>query len=120
MKLAGYTCTNEAKMQRVHEYFKKEKIIDPVEELVLAMYDSLGGQILKGQDVVKMGSFYDFAEGKPRQEKEKDGKIKYTKDVKLVFRFDTQVDEIAEGKAVPSEIKVKQKYLKKDKKKSKK
>ena len=110
-KLAGYSCANDRKLRRVDEYLLKQGITDISEELILALYDKLGGEIKKGENIVKMGSFYDFVKKQPRQEEDKDGKLKFTKDVKFVYRIGEEVHYIDEGKAVPTEIKLKKEHL---------
>ncbi len=61
----------------------------------LAQYDKLGGLILKGKYKVKMGSFYDFEKGQPKEHPE----------VILVLKdLEGNVVEIPEGKPLPLEV----------------
>lgn len=81
------------------------------DEAKLAAYDKLGGLILKDNHKVKMGSFWDFAKNKAREKPE----------VMLELRdlLGNKI-EIAEGEAIPLEVKaaemIEEKKVKKVKK----
>lgn len=62
---------------------------------LLAEYDKMGGAIKKGTDKVKMGSFYDFKNKKPRAKPV----------VTFEFRINGKVVEVGEGEEVPNVVK---------------
>lgn len=62
------------------------------EDQLLAEYDRLGGLIRKGEDKVKTGSFYDFANRSPRAKAE----------VKLEFRINGRLVEVSADEPLPT------------------
>jgi hypothetical protein len=69
---------------------------------LLAEYDRIGGVILKGEDKVKTGSFYDFAARRPRDESA----------VVFVYRINGEVVEVAAEKEKPGKVKAAQQQAK--------
>lgn len=65
------------------------------EDLLLATYDKMGGGIRKNGDVVKTGSFYDFARKAPRTESA----------VVLTFRINGEVVDVPEEAEAPAIVK---------------
>ena len=81
------------------------------DEVKLAEYDRLGGLVRKNGRKVKMGSFYDFENKKPREEPE----------VVLVFRdLEGNEIEVPEGEEVPLEARAAEMIAEKKAKKVKK
>jgi len=86
---------------RVEGVWKRDDIelseteVDSLETALLAEYDKLGGLIVKGDDKVKTGSFYNIAARKPRAVPE----------VKFIYRIGGRVVEVPEGIELPGEVK---------------
>lgn len=103
MNIKGFTLDNEEKVGRAilgsmgsEGTLKGGVGEDATEEAKLAEYDRLGGLILKGDNKVKTGSFYDFKKQKPRE----------TPEVVFVFRdIDDNEVEVPEGEAIPMKVK---------------
>jgi hypothetical protein len=103
MQINGFTLVNEEKINRaIFGTVGREGKLDggvgerASDDAKIAEYDKLGGLILKGKYTVKTGSFYDFEGRSPRE----------TPEVVLVFRdLAGQVVEIADGEAIPMEVK---------------
>ena len=107
MKILGYECSNEEKLERAingngNEYQGVGQ--DAPDEIKLAEYDKLGGLISKGGDKIKSGSFWDVYNKRPRKEPE----------VIFVYRDETDVVEVPEGTKIPKVVQVKQ-MIKKEK-----
>lgn len=73
-ELLGYDLINEEKLNRAvfGSAGREGKLEGGVgegasDEVKLAAYDKLGGLIKKGENTVKMGSFYDFEKKAPRK-----------------------------------------------------
>lgn len=65
------------------------------DDAFLAEYDRLGGLVRKNGDTVKMGSFYDFANRKPREKAE----------VYFEFRINGRLTQVKEGEPEPMVVK---------------
>ena len=70
----GFECVNGEKLERaIHGLKNGDKEVfrgvgdKATPDAILANYDKLGGLVLKDGQIVKMGSFYDFAKKKPRE-----------------------------------------------------
>ena len=103
MEIKGFSLNNEDKLNRavLGTIGRGGKLYGGVgenasDEEKLAAYDKLGGLILKGKSIVKMGSFYDFVKGKAKE----------TPEIIFVFRdLDGDAVEVPEGEEVPIEVK---------------
>lgn len=101
----GYELTNQDKVRRVLEGSPSRTgeavggILQPDgaydEDLLLAMYDKIGGGIRKNGDMVKIGSFYDFARKAKRE----------VPAVVLTFRINGEVVDVAEEAEAPAIVK---------------
>jgi hypothetical protein len=65
------------------------------EELLIAEYDKLGGLILKGNDRVKTGSFYDFKSKRALKEPK----------VVFIYNINGKVVEVEDGVELPGVVK---------------
>jgi len=111
----GYELTNQDKVRRALEGAPSRTgeavggILQPDgtydEDLLLAMYDKMGGGIRKNGDVVKMGSFYDFARKAPRTEPA----------VVLTFRINGEIVDVPAEAEVPALVKAAQILAKQEK-----
>lgn len=107
MEVKGYTLVNEEKVERalLGTVTRTGSLTGGVQnadgtfdaDRLLAEYDRLGGLVKKGEDKVKMGSFYDFAARKPREKAS----------VMLEFRINGKTVEVAEEAELPSIVKAK-------------
>jgi len=122
MEIKGYTLVNDEKVGRALNgveidgnlkggvgngaYFEdnewkrdgsklSEKEAESLETALLAEYDKLGGLIKKGDDKVKMGSFYDFKAKKPRA----------LPKVTFVYRVNGKHVEVPDGVELPGAVK---------------
>lgn len=102
----GYELTNPEKVRRALEGSPSRTgesvggIQNPDgtydEDLLLAVYDKLGGGIRNANgDVVRNGSFYDFKAKAPRKEAE----------VMLTFRINGQIVDVPEKEEAPAIVK---------------
>lgn len=105
MIVKGFTLVNEDKITRAldgnqneHGEFvggiRKEDGSYVAEEL-LAEYDKLGGLIRKGEDKVRMGSFFDFKKKSPRAEAK----------VEFEFRVNGEVIYVPAEEEKPNKVK---------------
>jgi hypothetical protein len=104
-KAGTFTLVNEEKVRLVIEGTTDakgrplaglgEEALEKNSDLVLAMYDKMAGYI-KGEDgaKVKLGSFYDFKNKRPRTAPE----------ITYIFRVNGEVVEVKEGEKVPLEV----------------
>lgn len=105
MRVKAYTLINEEKAKRVLDGGENEhgELVGGIrdenghynEDELLANYDKIGGLIRKGEDKVRMGSFYDFRAKKPR----------VTPQVEFEFRVNGEVVFVPEDKEVPNAVK---------------
>lgn len=101
LDIGEFTLANEEKVRRVIEgtVTREGRLegglgTDADPALIIAHYDKLGGLILKGDQKVKTGSFWDFKAGRPKE----------TPDV--IFEHRTQSGELFEFKGeAPVEVK---------------
>lgn len=98
MKIGDYELVNEEKVNRAILGMAKSNGVlaggvgeDATDEAKIAEYDRLGGLIKLNGDKVKMGSFFDFKNKKPREEPE----------VILEFNINGKVVEIAASEPLP-------------------
>lgn len=105
-EVKGFQLVNPEKVERAlygtpdAKSVRKGGIANPTsgtfdEDLLLAEYDKLGGLITRNGDRVKMGSFYDFGAGKPREKAE----------ITFVYRVNGRVVEVADGVELPGSVK---------------
>lgn len=103
-QIGGYTLVNEEKLDRalngtlladgskIGGVVREDGTYDEVE--LITEYDKLGGLILRGNDKVKTGSFYDFKNKKARKEPE----------VMFIFNINGKFVEVPDGKELPGEV----------------
>lgn len=120
MKVKGYTLVNEAKVHRalygamnasgnfIGGVRKADGTYD--DDALLAEYDRIGGLIMKGEDKVATGSFYDFTARRARAEAQ----------VEFEFRINGEVVRVPAEKEVPNIVKAVKAVEKKVKEKVKK
>lgn len=115
MEIKGYNLINEEKVERAingtqradGSFFggirKEDGSFD--DAVLLAEYDKLGGLIKRGNDNVKVGSFYDFKSKKALKEPK----------VVFIFFVNGKFVEVPDGKELPGEVKA-ARMLEEDKK----
>lgn len=101
MNIKGFELVNEEKVERAINgtiTSLNEKIGGIIaedgtydEDELLAEYDKLGGLITRGEDRVKTGSFYDFANKRPRKEPK----------IMFIYNINGKVVEVEDGKELP-------------------
>lgn len=118
MKIQDFDLVNVDKVERaLHGNIGSEgKLVggcgdDASEEAILAEYDRLGGLIKKGKYNLKMGCFYDFEKQAPRKKPEV---------VFVMKAVDGETVEVADGEAIPLEVRAAEVHAEKGKKKVKK
>lgn len=72
-----------------------EEEVSKLEFALLAEYDRFAGTIRRGNDQVKLGSFWNFKGRKPHEKPH----------VVFVYRFGHKVVEVADGVELPGEVK---------------
>jgi len=65
------------------------------DDALIAEYDHLGGAILRGNDKVKMGSFYDFGAKSPREKP----------NIVFIYRVSGTEVEVPDGEELPGIVK---------------
>ena len=101
----GYTLVNEAKVHRAingamnaqGNFIGGVKKADGTydDDALLAEYDRIGGLIVRGEDKVATGSFYDFGARRPRAEAK----------VEFEFRISGEVVRVPAEKEMPNVVK---------------